>query len=383
MIQAPEPPKIRFFRNLPSEDDVPLREVWGIYVLVLTKPGETPLIYVGSSTDAAYSMHTRFRCYDRYVAATTKSEKEAVGVYIKAALAKGYKIVRKGILIWCRIPAGGKRPRIVAFMLAAEATLAFLVWAMYSASKDYGIAACCPWKLDSFSYRGLSNHSALRERPRGDFNLTEAQLQQITDEAKQAALERNRVNVKVWTKLQKDTDHEGWLLKQRISDKKRRDKDPTIHRAKNKKQDDRNKNLGRFDCKTCKMPLRSQQALDKHKASPSHKKRKALVKRGVKFGYQCRYCGTAWVKPRPADVRKHENSKTHKLNKARVDAAEAEAAAAVQGADLYMTESEQDENKIETGWEDFASETEGEESSSETEGEESSSETEGESDDSD
>jgi hypothetical protein len=50
VLQASTPPTLHYFKGLPTDD----KKRWGIYLLVLEKPGARPKIYIGSGTQAVF-----------------------------------------------------------------------------------------------------------------------------------------------------------------------------------------------------------------------------------------------------------------------------------------------------------------------------------------
>lgn len=59
VLQPPTPPSVAYFKGLPTDANC-----WGVYLLVLEKPGCRPKIYVGSGTDKDRGVARRFQQYD-------------------------------------------------------------------------------------------------------------------------------------------------------------------------------------------------------------------------------------------------------------------------------------------------------------------------------
>lgn len=146
-IQAPFPPPIKFFRQLPGE-----RLSWGVYATVLKKPGCVPQVYIGSGTEARGGLLSRVRNYRRGT---------ALPKLVSKSLLRNYKITHQGVLLWFPIPPASDVPRLRLLTIALEATLTFLFWAMQSRTKDYGMSSYCPWSRYSFLYNGLGTHNPL------------------------------------------------------------------------------------------------------------------------------------------------------------------------------------------------------------------------------
>ena len=172
VINAVHPPSVDFFKSLPTK----VLKRWGIYALVLEKPNYTPLVYVGSGTSLYNGIRSRFYQYDRG---------EQLPIYVAAALEDGYTIVHKGLFLWAPLPSKVNGTKVRVAFYAMEATLSFLFWAMRSDHKDYGMAACCYWPRDSFSYRGLCSHNALIDTVVGDFGFSDEQLEAMAAAVKE------------------------------------------------------------------------------------------------------------------------------------------------------------------------------------------------------
>jgi hypothetical protein len=166
--QAATPPSLDFFRNT-SSDGVGR---WGVYCLVLEKPGHIPLVYIGSGTKAKTGLRARWQQYEqlKYLNLWPR--------WVLKAHRDGYRIVHKGWLVSAPIPVAVNVPAFRLLFIAMEATFAFLLWTMKSSTKDYHMGSCCPWPRQKglFGYGGLCNHNPLTESVVGNFDLTAQQL---------------------------------------------------------------------------------------------------------------------------------------------------------------------------------------------------------------
>jgi hypothetical protein len=141
VLQGPAPPTILYFQTLLT---LPI-DVWAVYLLVLTKSGHRPRIYIGSGTSSAVGVHSRFHQYD---------ERTQLPYYVQKSLDKGYEIVHKGLLCWISIPKPSLQPRIQSLFLTLEAALAYIFWVIRTVTKGYGMAHMCHWDWKTLEYDG-------------------------------------------------------------------------------------------------------------------------------------------------------------------------------------------------------------------------------------
>lgn len=260
-MQSATPPTIDFFESLPAI----FWGVWAVYVLVLTKPGCIPLIYVGTGTRGRKEgASQRLDSYDRL-------EWSMLPRFVAAALRDGYQITHKGTLAWAPVPTPGQIPKTRLLFLALEATFSFLFWAMKSRDKDYNMGSCCPWPRSSFTYGGLCSHNALWEKPAGDFELTEEQLEEMAAEAK----EKKRKADKAYHDKQRRDGVERVRQRQREAD--RRFSKTEKGRAKRTRRRERNKAAKHFYCKPCDYTGHDATRLRRHNASERHRKKVAAA----------------------------------------------------------------------------------------------------------
>lgn len=173
VLHASTPPSIDWFLGLPSTDSTDKK--WGIYIIVLRKPGHRYKLYIGSATAYYRGVRARFEEYDN---------SKTLPRYVKAALKDGYTIQKKTLLAECPIPEAGNVPVYRVVLLALEAIFACYFWAMSKRDHDYGFNHLCPWSLDSFNYDGACSHNPLKEGFEGELGLTKEELQKIADDIK-------------------------------------------------------------------------------------------------------------------------------------------------------------------------------------------------------
>ncbi|KAF4986302.1 hypothetical protein FDECE_16023 [Fusarium decemcellulare] len=293
-VQEDEPPTTEFFYNLPSDGE----GRWGVYALVLEKPGAISKVYVGSGTESRRGVISRWRTYDRFDVSTMPR-------YVFSAVHKeGYKIAYKGLLAFAPIPTAADIPRFRLLFVAIEATFSFLFWAMKSETKDYGIGAHCPWPQSSFSYRGLCGNNAMIEGVNGNFDLTAEQLEAL------AAEDRRRRNAFSVTYRQaamvddpdrrlglereygaryrlKHADEVDARLKTYVAenlDTVRKTKTRSAAKVKESKK---------YSCTMCGVSCSTPWELKRHNDSRRHKRNVKKAALGVTKPYRCDICGYA------------------------------------------------------------------------------------------
>lgn len=292
--QLAHPPAVSFFRNLPSNG----RGHWAVYALVLEMSGAMPLIYIGSGTNMKRGVPARWIVYDK-----PDTYKDILPKYIGHALADGYRIVHKGLLVWRSIPPAADAPRLRLLFVAMEAAFNFLFWSMKSKVKDYGLGICCPWPRDSFSYGGLCSHNALLEMVAGDFDLSGEQLEVIAAEIK----EKNRLyHVKYYQHLLAE-DPEGVKARMREADARYRVVSHDKSLARGTRYSLKAKASRKYYCDVCELECTKKYDLERHHASRRHLNNVAKAKSGVVKKYRCDVCSYSCTKP--------SHLETHKLGK--------------------------------------------------------------------
>ncbi|KAH0283639.1 hypothetical protein KCU62_g8888, partial [Aureobasidium sp. EXF-3399] len=283
-------PTIEWFKSLPSF----YCPGFIVYVLVLTKRGCRPKIYIGSGTDEKYGGKHRLESYDKLTALPS---------LVKQALAEGYAIVHKGLLAWTTtLPRAGLVPMTRLLFMALEGTFSFNFWAMRAYKRDYGMGHMCLWPRSDLEYDGLCSHCCLYEGVRRNFDLSDEQLEEIAilvgrNHREKAAILTHNWNVafkqrdpdgyRAWTAAngakyhhkQMETNHDGYLarkLNERtvryaahpeklVEETKAWARRKTEMYAENRA----NKN---FFCTDCNLACRDADHYSNHLNTPTHKK---------------------------------------------------------------------------------------------------------------
>lgn len=164
VLESKTPPTIAFFKTLAIIDG----KYWGVYAIVLEKPGCIPLIYIGSGTHAESGIKTRMRCYDILY---------LIPLYMLNAMQDGYVITHKGYLCWMPIPSAINVPSARVKLVAVEGLFTFALWTLRAKTKyGYGMSHLCLWDREKLPYEGLCSHNTFSEGPLSGHDLTEAEL---------------------------------------------------------------------------------------------------------------------------------------------------------------------------------------------------------------
>lgn len=284
VIQAAAPPSLAFFKALPAK---PFGR-WGVYAIVLEKPGAEPLVYIGSGTSAKGGLSSRWTQYDNQT---------MLPRFVFSALQSGYTIVHKGMIVWTPLPAAADVPRFRLLFVAVEAAFSFLFWTMYSRTKDYGMGSCCPWALKEFEYRGLCSHSSLTEGVVGDFDLDADQLEALAAAAKKhhsryrqrmlvedpvGFRERDMRNAAAY----RESHAEELIERQAVYREENRD---TVKANRNRSAA-KMKAEKQHHCALCGISCSKPWELERHNKSARHLLRERKTKSGVVQRFRCETC---------------------------------------------------------------------------------------------
>jgi hypothetical protein len=222
------PPDLKYLKSLPKY--VP-KDAWGVYVLVFKQPGHIPLIYIGSGTGQYRGLRARL---------TEHRTGKNIPKYVRLwAYDAGYTMTHVAVLAHCAIPAPGDAVWVRSVILALEAALSCIFWAMCSRTKSYGFSHLCPWDRNAFQYGGLCSHSSVKEGIPDDHDATPEEL-----EEKAAAIEeKNRLYMAEYGKKQRANATAEFKAAQ-----KRRNKN---HRPKVLEKEKITKASKKFHCKLC------------------------------------------------------------------------------------------------------------------------------------
>ncbi|TVY44360.1 Carbamoyl-phosphate synthase arginine-specific large chain [Lachnellula subtilissima] len=261
VLQAAAPPKIKFFKSLPTDTSA---RCWGIYGIVLEKPDCRPIVYVGSGTSKSGGVRARFKQYD---------DGFLIPQYIQTALDEGYTIVSKGLLCWIPSPSAAKVPVNRLLFVALEATFAYMFWAMKAVKGDYGMGHICLWARNMREYDGCCSHCCLNEGIHGDFDLTAEQLESQAIEKEQKRLKMKADNATNYHFKQMEEDHDAYIGDSSARVAESRANNPgrdRIHQANRVETALKEKT---YHCKACDITVGTKQSFDNHMKSAKHKRK--------------------------------------------------------------------------------------------------------------
>lgn len=353
VLQAAAPPTVSWYKQLPKDT----YNRWGVYVLVLEKKRHRTRVYVGSATESARGIQSRWALYDRCNLRRPYVTDDACPSNVRAALNSGYKIVYKGQLAWIPIPPAKFVPQTRVLFYALEAMFSYYFWTM--SKTDITIESCCPWPVRSFTYDGCCSHNCLGDLIKGHFGLTAAELELLAQQSqenqkasKQAYKARRKAEdpegVKQESKdyyaQRKAADPEGhkkyyrdknlrWkqdspeTVQKWANDRRARIKaDPKLH-ARVKQQDREQYKVNRpkkleskeFYCEVCQRACAKKSELDKHNKSKRHLNKVKEQESGIVRKYQCEYC--VYTTDTWRNYREHRK-RPHQQNSAGISAEE-------------------------------------------------------------
>ncbi|KAF2478895.1 hypothetical protein BDY17DRAFT_60980 [Neohortaea acidophila] len=280
VVRAGSPPALSFFESLPSA--IP-RHAWGVYVLVLKKPGYKSLIYVGSGTEAKTGIRSRLRDH---------ATRRTVPSGVEKAYAAGYTISHSAVLAHCPLPSAANVPLFRLVVLALEAAFSCFFWAMRSRTKSYSFDNVCPWSRDAFTYGGLCSHSSLMESTYGlDFTAEELEAMAAT------SAQHKRDYDRAYGANLRANPTEAYKESQRAGRAK--------HAPKLKINQQAAVQNKTYHCDVCNVSCRDNASLELHNKSPRHIQR---ADRGT-GDWECAPCNLSFKYKSAWDI--HVKSKTH------------------------------------------------------------------------
>ncbi|KAF2429891.1 hypothetical protein EJ08DRAFT_263104 [Tothia fuscella] len=258
-----QPPTMAWFKQLPTLSSNAVR-VWGVYALVLEKPGERSRLYVGSGTDSVHGLWRRLSSYD---------SGQALPSLIEPALNDGWIIVHKRVLCQTALPSLSNYFLSRALILAIESLFSVVFWAMFSKTNDYGSPPLCPWDRAVLGYDGLCSHTALIEGIRGvNENLTLEET--ARDESERLAKASAQKSAHYFDL--KPTDWAAWKAARRRYEAKHEhgEKLRSMYASKAKAKRER-----RFACNTRNLAFEENGLLQMHYKTNGHKNKVAGIPR--------------------------------------------------------------------------------------------------------
>lgn len=269
VIQSATPPTVAWFKTLPTK----CKKVWGVYLLVLEKPGCRPRIYIGSGTAAERGVAQRWYQYDNYM---------DLPVYVELSLKEGYIIVHKGLLFWMPLPSAEDVPKLRVLFVAGEAGMTFVFRAARCKTLFYyGLSHMCPWVGQSLEWDGLCSHNSLSELPASDHDLTAEELaaaaslkhEKILQWAREAAERRYAENPNwhnEWRAQKKAENPEEYRLKANSNRQNFVNNNPEAVKKIERRCVEKAVATKRHHCHICTHSFTKKAKLTKHLTGPKH-----------------------------------------------------------------------------------------------------------------
>lgn len=265
------PPAISWFLSLPP---VPTsRQIWGVYAFVMERPGAPPRLYVGSRTAETAGVRSRMLQHLDSIS--------LVPLRVASAKAESFAITNIGLLAWCPTPSPANVPRARAVIMAIEAALTGVLWAIHPTSTGAGFsfpADFCPWSRDQLPWVGLCSHNPLLEALVGDLNLSAAQLKEMAA----ARRERARTYHQEYRKSVAGTP----ARQEFIARHNERQKAGTLARQAAAKADKK------YHCAPCDVSGRDEAEHRRHLDTPRHAE--TVARGGKALPWKCVACGKQW-----------------------------------------------------------------------------------------
>ncbi|KAH7073806.1 hypothetical protein BKA63DRAFT_40801 [Paraphoma chrysanthemicola] len=243
------------------QPDKSWRDKWGVYIVVLEKPGCRPILYVGSSVNSQDGLHGRFA---DYFSATFRN----VPRYVRRAIQNGYKVTYLAVPFYFVRPSN---PVLLGFAqtltLCVEHALTFRLWTMVGSWNNCQSLAL--WKKDAQEYDGANSHSCTFERR----SLEDIKPEDIAQLLQERA-ERNKKKHDIW----KATHQEEIRASKKAYQEEHKEERKTQKRDWNEANRDhvneynrevakKNKESGKFICSGCQKPFGKQRELERHQDS--------------------------------------------------------------------------------------------------------------------
>ncbi|KAF4825435.1 hypothetical protein CGCSCA5_v000313 [Colletotrichum siamense] len=260
-----KPPTIDFFRTLPQPGK--RSSLWGVYTVLMEKPSCPPKLYAGSGTAADQGIVARLQ---NYKTATVLPQ------LVEKSLQDGYSISHMGMLCWCPIPRPSQVPLARLRVIAIKATMTFVFFAGRRCEMDVLWETMLPWTRDEVAWEPLCTHTAFLEKPPGDLEMSEAELESYNAKRRERALAKMKVNSKKFEDREKAISVEAYRARKRQEKLSwtNRNRDRVHQHAKTTRTNA--KNSKRWSCDACNLDLDSVTALTKHMLSKAHVERVRL-----------------------------------------------------------------------------------------------------------
>lgn len=306
-LQSSSPPLLGFFKNLPTTT----RDLWGVYLLVLEKPGLRPRLYIGSGTSIlSHGLACRMKQYE---------DGFLLPKFVSSSIDEGFEITYKGVLCWMEIPAPALVPvrRLLVFLL--EATLAYAFWTMKAKKGDYGMGHLCKWDRGTLPYDGLCSHCALNEGIRGEFEMSAEDLETVAEEKKKKQKEIHDAGNSNWHFKQMEDNYHDYIGASTERVQKSRANNPGRDAKREANRVAKAKAEKKYHYERCNLSFSRQKVLEDHYKTPKHtRKQNEMINPFV--CHPCNY-GVA----NQSNLTRHYKTERHRENMERIRAEKAKA----------------------------------------------------------
>ncbi|KFY69501.1 hypothetical protein V496_00178 [Pseudogymnoascus sp. VKM F-4515 (FW-2607)] len=301
VLESPTPPTADFFKSLPVDSDSPEAR-WAVYTIVLEKEGFRPIIYIGSGTSSSSGVHTRLKQY---------YDRVQLPVYVEQAINDGFGIVSNGLLCWIPRPTlASKVPIRRLLIIAFEATFSFLFWSMKARmyNRDYhGMSRICLWNSLALPYQGACSHSALYEGIRGQFDMTDEQLEAYAVDMETKRLELKAQNATNYHYKQMLENYDEYMGNANARVYKSRALNPGRDRLRQAERAAKAHADKSYYCKLCDISYSEERTLKAHLETAKHLRKEKEAETPSEFF--CPACNLGYANK--SNFTRHEKNDRH------------------------------------------------------------------------
>lgn len=304
-LQSSSPPLLDFFKNLPTTT----RDLWGVYLLVLEKPGLRPRLYVGSGTSiAAHGLASRMKQYE---------DGFLLPRFISSSIDEGFEITYKGVLCWMKIPDPTLVPvyRLLVFVL--EATFAYAFWTMKAKKGDYGMGHLCRWDRGTLGYDGLCSHCALNEGIRGEFEMSAEELEVVAKEKEKKQKELHNAGNSNWHYKKMAEDYDNYIGESTKRVQKSRANNPGRDKQRSADRVAKVKAEQKYHYERCNLSFTRQRILEAHEKTLKHIRKLEEMNNP----FVCYPCNIGFANQ--SNLTRHYKTERHRQNMERIRAKKA------------------------------------------------------------
>ncbi|KAK5651315.1 hypothetical protein OQA88_12611 [Cercophora sp. LCS_1] len=223
VLSADSPPPLAWFKSLPRVDAKSRNRAWGVYGIVMEKPGAIGLLYSGSGTSQSGGVRKRIRTYQLWIEdLDDPSRSMTIPKCMLQAQEEGYTITHIVMLCTCDPPRSSEFTDNLRLMVTAtEAFFHCQFWTMEKKDREYGFK--CPWPIEEFDYDGLCSHNPLWMKYYSKSLLT-AEETKARDAAAMKVYRKRQLEAKRQWRIDNPDDWAAEKKKKNESDRNRRAK---------------------------------------------------------------------------------------------------------------------------------------------------------------